>query len=105
MDALLKDNHFIYVKAGVSMGISFGYVGEKYGFFECFAKAWPFCFWMCGLILSALGGLFTGATPIKEMGGTVTAISQIAEYSRQSLYYLLLFHYYNLYLINCKILL
>ena len=91
MDALLKDNHFIYVKAGVSMGISFGYVGEKYGFFECFAKAWPFCFWMCGLILSALGGLFTGATPIKEMGGTVTAISQIAEYSSQSLYYLLLF--------------
>ena len=91
MDALLKDNHFIYVKSGVSMGISFGYVGEKYGFFECFAKAWPFCFWMCGLILSALGGLFTGATPIKEMGGTVTAISQIAEYSSQSLYYLLLF--------------
>lgn len=91
IDTLLKNNHFIYVKAGVSMGISFGYVGEKYGFFECFAKAWPFCFWMCGLILSALGGLFTGATPIKEMGGTVTAISQIAEYSSQSLYYLLLF--------------
>lgn len=91
IDTLLKNNHFIYVKSGVSMGISFGYVGEKYSFFECFAKAWPFCFWMCGLILSALGGLFTGATPIKEMGGTVTAISQIAEYSSQSLYYLLLF--------------
>ena len=91
VEQMFKDNHFVYVGSGVSMGISFGYVGEKYGFFECFAKAWPFCFWMCGLILSALGGLFTGATPIKEMGGTVTAISQIAEYSSQSLYYLLLF--------------
>ena len=84
-------NQFIYVGSGVSMGISFGYIGEKYGFFECFAKAWPFCFWICGLILSALGGLFTKATDLKEMGGTITAISQIAEYSSQSLYYLLLF--------------
>ena len=45
---------------------------------------------MCGLILSALGGLFTGSTPLKEMGGTVTAVSQIAEISQMGLGYFLL---------------
>ena len=39
VEQMFKDNHFVYVGSGVSMGISFGYVGEKYGFFECFAKA------------------------------------------------------------------
>lgn len=87
----VEDERFIYVQEGVSMGVTMSYVGEKYGFFESFAKAWPFCFWICGLILSALGGLFTGATPLKEMGGTVTAISTIAEYSSQSVYYFLSF--------------
>jgi len=45
-------------------------------------KAWPFCFYICGLILGALGGIFTGATAVAELGGTVTAISQIAEISQ-----------------------
>lgn len=64
--------------------VGFVYANHKatYGFFECFLKAWPFCFYICGLILSALGGLFTGATAISEMGGTITAISQIAEVSK-----------------------
>ena len=62
-----------------SMGFIYYNVQETYGFFESLLKAWPFCFYLCGLILSALGGLFTGATALKDMGGTVTAVSQIAE--------------------------
>lgn len=71
-------------------GVIYNYVQQKYGFFECFLKAWPFCFYLCGLILSALGGLFTGATALKDMGGTVTAVSQIAEVSQMGFDYFLL---------------
>lgn len=71
-------------------GVIQNYVAQKYGFFEAFAKAWPFCFYLCGLILSALGGLFTGATALKDMGGTVTAVSQIAEISQMGIDYFLL---------------
>lgn len=64
--------------------VGFIYYNQRatYGFFESFLKAWPFCFYICKLILSALGGLFTGATALSDMGGTVTAISQIAEVSK-----------------------
>lgn len=70
--------------SGEKESIGFIYYNERatYGFFECFLKAWPFCFYICGLILSALAGLFTGATALKDMGGTITAISQIAEVSK-----------------------
>ncbi len=88
--ALINGNYFTYVKSGVSMGISFTYQAESYGFFEAILKAWPFCFYLCGLILSALGGLFTGATALKDMGGTVTAVSQIAEISQMGISYFLL---------------
>lgn len=65
-----------------SMGFTYYSVQARYGFFESLLKAWPFCFYICGLILSALGGIFTGATAVSELGGTVTAISQIAEISK-----------------------
>jgi len=88
--SLIADGYFVKVKPGVSMGLSFTYEVEKYGFFESIGKAWPFCFYLCGLILSALGGLFTGATALKDMGGTVTAVSQIAEISQMGISYFLL---------------
>lgn len=66
----------------VSVGFIYYNQRATYGFFESFLKAWPFCFYICGLILKALGGIFTGATALKELGGTVTAISQIAEVSK-----------------------
>jgi len=69
-------------KPTVSMGFLFYNTQETYGFFEALLKAWPFCFYICGLILGALGGIFTGATAVAELGGTVTAISQIAEISQ-----------------------
>ncbi len=67
-----------------SIGIVFYNAHARYGFFESIFKAFPFCFYICGLILSALGGIFTGSTALSELGGTVTAISQIAEITRIS---------------------
>lgn len=71
-----------YAKEGVGVGIVQTEIQEKYGFFESVLKAWPFCFYLCGLILSSLAGLFTGAISVAEAGGTITAISQIAEISQ-----------------------
>ncbi len=73
-----------------SVGVICTLENRDYGFFESFAKAWPYCFYMCGLILSVLGGLFTGKTALKEMGGTITAVSQIAEISQMGFNYFLL---------------
>jgi len=68
-----------------SLGFIYYNYQAHYNFFECLGKAWPFCFYICGLILSALGGLFTGATGLSEVGGTVTAISQMAEISKMGI--------------------
>ena len=73
-----------------SVGFVFYNEQATYGFFESFLKAWPFCFYICGLILGALGGLFTGATALKDVGGTFTAISQVAEISSQGMNYFLM---------------
>ena len=73
-----------------SVGFVFYNQQAKYGFFESFLKAWPFCFYICGLILAALGGLFTGATALKEVGGTITAISQVADISKMGINYFLM---------------
>lgn len=68
-----------------SLGFIYYNHQARYSFFESLGQAWPFSFYICGLILSALGGLFTGATGIAEVGGTVTAISQMAEISKMGL--------------------
>lgn len=67
-----------------SLGIVYTNEAQRYSFWQALGKAWPFCIYVCGLILSALGGLFTGATALKDMGGTITAVSQIAELSKIS---------------------
>ena len=63
----------------MSLGFVYSQTTEKYSFFEALLKAWPFCFYLCATILSALAGIFTGATGLKELGGTITAIGQMAE--------------------------
>ena len=79
-----------YAKAGVSAGfLQIGYE-QRYSFFECVGKAWPFCFYLCETIFKAIGGLFTGTVGLEEMGGTVTAVSQIAEISQMGISYFLL---------------
>ena len=79
-----------YAKAGVGIGIIQNYKAQKYGFFEAFVKAIPFCFYLCGLILTSLAGLFSGKVSLKEAGGTITAVSQIAEISQMGINYFLL---------------
>lgn len=68
-----------------SIGFIYYSVQGEYTFGEALLKAWPFAFYICKLILGALGGIFTGSTALKELGGTVTAISQIAEISQLGL--------------------
>ena len=79
-----------YVPERVGIGITYSQKFENYTVFEAIGKAWPFCIYLCGSILSALGGLFTGSTSVNDMGGTVTAVSQIAEISQMGLGYFLL---------------
>ena len=90
--SFLKDSTIYYVNSAESatMGITYTYQAEKYTLWESLTKSWPFCINLCGMILSALAGLFTGATAVKDMGGTITAVSQIAEISQMGLDYFLL---------------
>ena len=90
--ALVADQTIMYLESSdvASLGITYFYNYESYTVFEAIGKAWPFSFYLCDTILSALGGLFTGATALKDMGGTVTAVSQIAEISQWGIEYFLL---------------
>lgn len=75
--------------ASVSLGILQNYHYENYSFGEALLYAIPFCLDICWLILAVLGGLFTGATAVSELGGTVTAVDQIAELTSIDFRYLL----------------
>lgn len=84
LEELAKVAGISLASEGTSLGLILSAEHTNYGFFEALGKAWPFSFYICGLILSALGGLFTGATGLKDMGGTITAISQMADISKAS---------------------
>ncbi len=81
VQSMITDSVLSFVSGTKSLGLVYSQVAAKYGFFESLLKAWPFAFYICGIILGALGGLFTGATKVSELGGTITTISTIAEYS------------------------
>lgn len=81
IETMLSDGNVAYATEGVSLGVVISNIKQDYGFFESIGKAWPFCFYLCGLIIESFIGLFTGAIAVSEAGGTVTAISQIAEIS------------------------
>lgn len=78
---LVEDEIITFAKSGSTFGFVYYQTAQKYGFFESLLKAWPFAFYICKVILVALGGIFTGATPLSELGGTLTTISTIAEFS------------------------
>ncbi|MBQ7579416.1 MAG: RIP metalloprotease RseP [Clostridia bacterium] len=78
---LVTDASISLAPKGVSLGFIYSSEAKSYGFFESLLKAWPFAFYICGVILSALGGIFTGATKLRDLGGTVTAIGQMAQIS------------------------
>lgn len=90
--ALVTNQTLVYLESEnvASLGITYLHNYERYTIFESIGKAWPFSIYLCKTILSALGGLFTGATALKDMGGTVTAVSQIAEISQMGIEYFLL---------------
>ena len=89
---LVEDQTIVYLESAsvATMGITYVYNYENYTIFEAAGKAWPFSFYLCDTILDALGGLFTGTTELKDMGGTVTAVSQIAEISQMGIEFFLL---------------
>ena len=75
----------ITVSKGNTLGIVYTTTAMNYSFGETLYKAWPFCFYICGLMLDALGGIFTGTTALADLGGTITAVSQIAEVSKMGI--------------------
>ena len=90
IEEYLSEGTIAYASSGVSLGVIISNVEQKYTFFESIGKAWPFCFYLCGLIIDSFVGLFSGAVAVSEAGGTITAISQIAEISQYGLSYFLL---------------
>jgi len=74
-----------YAPESVSIGIIQQNVGQKYTFFESIGKSIPFTLYLCELILVSLVGLFTGSIAVSEAGGTITAISQMAEISKMGI--------------------
>lgn len=81
-DEIIEKAMITLAPEGVSLGFVYSNYAQRYGFFESILKAWPFSFYIFGVMLSALAGIFTGATQLKDLGGTVTAIGQIAEVSQ-----------------------
>mgnify|MGYP002707134786 FL=1 len=65
--------------SGVSLGMLQSFEYKRYSFGEALLYAFPFCIDVCWLILKVLGGIFTGATKVSELGGTVTTVEQIAK--------------------------
>lgn len=73
---------------GLSLGILQTYHYYDYSFGQALKYAVPFGLDVCWLILKVLGGLFTGATAVGELGGTITAVDQIAVLTQIDLRYL-----------------
>ena len=99
----LAANGLLVSDAKSSLGIAYSVVEGDYNFFEALVHAVPYCIYICGLILSVLGGLFTGATALSAVGGTITAVSQMAEvasYNLLNILYLLPMLSMNLALFN-----
>lgn len=80
----------VYSKAGIGIGIIQNYEDMQYSFFQAAGSALPFCLYLCKLIFTSLVGLFSGSISVSEAGGTITAVSQIAEISRLGIEYFLL---------------
>lgn len=87
---LLENDTIVYANAGVSLGVIQNFVPQKYGFFECLGKGWVYSFYLGGLIIESFIGLFTGAVAVSEAGGTITAISQMADISSWGIEFFLL---------------
>ena len=74
--------------AGVSLGIFQTYKYYDYTFGQALLYAVPFGVDICWLILKVLGGIFTGATAVKDLGGTITSVDAIAQLASVDLRYI-----------------
>ncbi len=72
-------------------GIGMNVEMVKYSFFEALGMSIPFCFEIAGECLRILWFLITGRLDLKQLGGPITVISQVANAASVSLLYLLLF--------------
>ena len=63
----------------------------KYGFFEGLGRAFPMAFGFAWVVLKSLWLLITFQIPITEMGGTITTIATMAEFTQQNLANMLVF--------------
>lgn len=63
----------------------------KYGFFEGLGRSFSMAFGFAWVVLKSLWMLITFQIPITEMGGTITTIATMAEYSQQNLANMLIF--------------
>ena len=80
-DVYLALNLVHATEGAYGLGITYNYQHHNFNFFYTLGEAFVFCGEVCWLILCALGGLFTGKTSLKDMGGTITTISQVAKVS------------------------
>lgn len=74
---------------GASLGILQTAEYYEFSFGEALLYAVPFGIDICWLVLKVLGGLFTGATAVSDLGGTITSVDAIAELTRIDLRYLI----------------
>ena len=63
----------------------------KFGFFEGLGRSFSMAFGFAWVVLKSLWLLITFQIPITEIGGTVTTIATMAEYSQQNIANLLIF--------------
>ena len=79
------------------IGLESDIVGEpcttayRYGFFEGLGRSFSMAFGFAWVVLKSLWMLITFQIPITEMGGTITTIATMAEYSQQNIANMLIF--------------
>ncbi len=66
-------------------------VAYKYGFFEGLGRAFSMAFGFAWVVLKSLWALITFQIPITEVGGTISTIATMAEYSQQNIANMLIF--------------
>lgn len=88
-----KNSEKFYLADKISVGVYYetdcSIGAYRFGFFEGLIESVPFTLRWAQKILIVLGGLFTGDVPLSSLGGTVTTITTIADYSSQDLTFIL----------------
>lgn len=76
----LKQNHDAVQKI-IDKGncITYKFYRVRFGFFDAFARGFLSAFRMVWLVISSFIGIFTGATPLAELGGPITVISTLGQ--------------------------